>query len=926
MIFLSESAPTTGYCRVILMRWPCGAVPCSCYSKGIWTVRYQWKVDRFHLIPISSLLLLLILFYFPVIFLGRTLQGPEMARINPALKAPISAQQIKSGYAVPQIFNTEQATAAYGRFPDDIFTGESYRHLQWPLWDPYVGAGIPFAAQYESSAFFPLRIIQTLFPTSTRDLFFILHMWLAGVFTYCFFIRASLNRLSAFWGATLYMTSGVFSWFMQLQEYMAVGMMLPLLMLATYQLSEKNAVRNVGFLGVVMGLMLYAGQPEAAFYCFVLSFFYYFFRVYSGRAESVERAKHQFTYFISVCLGLCIASPLLVLFIQAYRHGMTIHIMHATASIPLPGLNARSPLNLLTETILPKITDWPVMPLVVPAAAEWDFYGSYVGIIPFFFLTLGFLIDHQKLKKEFIFFFVFAVCFLMMDIGLWPFDLIGYLPLFRLAWSPRWGGATWSFALISAATYGFYFAQQFSAPADVWTRVIKQSTVVTGIVLYITIVVGYTAHLYNLLIFVLWVFYHPVLLLTTSSLFAIASLATMIYFLKNQPKEQNTWFVCILVLIVSQYYWLPKGILILPDLVKLYSTAVNYEITYLFQFILYLCFFVAIVMLAKRKNIFSYVILSLVYMATVFFQYAVLPGYPVHIKVTQPTPFIQYLQENAGYDRFFAIDGILLPRYAQVFHLYDVRSTSAITVRTYQDFVNAYMNSIKLPDGQQQFLSYVAPVTEGRSEDFFYPPLHRLNRHFKAFCIMGMRYLVMQKSENNLTMITHYPNLFAKLKLVYQDQDAVIYLNPNALPRVFAVSNIVLADSYQIAQKVSAETNINLQKTALVENALPLNWKNDSAVLQETAHIVNYQSNKVMIQVASNRSAFLVLTDIFYPGWSATIDGKETKIYRVDGLFRGVVIPSGQHIVEYHYFPYVFQLGLWVAGIALLLCLIGILL
>lgn len=888
-------------------------------------MRYQWKVDRFHLVPIFSLLLLLILFYFPVVFLGRTLQGPEMARINPALKAPISAQQIQSGYAVPQIFNTEQATAGYGRFPDDIFTGESYRSLQWPLWDPYVGAGIPFAAQYESASFFPLKIIQNLLPTSTRDLFFIFSMWLAGVFTYCFFIGASLNRLSAFWGATLYMTCGAFSWFMQLQEYMTVAMMLPLLMLATHLLSEKNSIKNVVFLAITMGLMLYAGQPEAAFYCFVLSFFYYFCRVYAGEKESLERAKHQLAYFISVVLGVCIASPLLVLFVEAYRHGITIHVMHPTSDIPLPGLNARSSPNLLTEIILPKITDWPIMPLVVPAAGEWDFYGSYVGIIPIFFVVAGFMVQQIKLKKEFLFFFIFAICFLMMDIGLWPFNLIGYLPLFRLAWSPRWGGAAWSFSLIAAATYGFYFLQQFSGDEDAWKKIIRRAVIITLLLLYLVIATAYSGpHLLNLFIFVLNVFYHPQFLLILSATFSIVSLVTMVYFLLKEKRDLSTWLICTLILIISQYYWLPKGTLMLANFSGILSISDNYLMTNLMLFFIYLCFFATLAMIVKRNNVFLYGMLALVYVVALVFQNTALPAYPKKMDVTAPTPFIQYLQKNAGYDRFFAIDGILLPRYAQVFHLYDVRSTSAIAVRTYQDFVNQYMNLIKLPDGQQQFLGYVAPVTKDVSENYFYPPLHRLNKHFKAFNMMGMKYLVMKKNSNNLAELIHYRHLFSKLELVYQDQDVNIYLNPNALPRVFAVSNIALTDSYQDAQRVSVETNVNLQKTALVENTLPVNWKNDSTILKATTRIVNYQPNKVTIQIQSNRSAFLVLTDIFYPGWTATIDNKNTRIYRVDGLFRGVVVPAGQHIIEYHYFPHHFQIGLWLAGLAFLLCLIGI--
>jgi uncharacterized membrane protein YfhO len=44
---------------------------------------------------------------------------------------------------------------------------------------------------------------------------------------------------------------------------------------------------------------------------------------------------------------------------------------------------------------------------------------------------------------------------------------------------------------------------------------------------------------------------------------------------------------------------------------------------------------------------------------------------------------------------------------------------------------------------------------------------------------------------------------------------------------------------------------------------------------------------------------FLVLTDSFYPTWKAHIDGKPTQIYLTDFSFRGVVVPSGDHHVEF---------------------------
>ena len=80
-------------------------------------------------------------------------------------------------------------------------------------------------------------------------------------------------------------------------------------------------------------------------------------------------------------------------------------------------------------------------------------------------------------------------------------------------------------------------------------------------------------------------------------------------------------------------------------------------------------------------------------------------------------------------------------------------------------------------------------------------------------------------------------------------------------------------------------------------------------------------NNSVTIKTNVNHDALLVLTDIYYPGWIALVDGKKTKIFRVDGLVRGIVVPAGSHTIVYRYFPHTFQLGLWLAGTSLLVCI-----
>jgi uncharacterized membrane protein YfhO len=63
------------------------------------------------------------------------------------------------------------------------------------------------------------------------------------------------------------------------------------------------------------------------------------------------------------------------------------------------------------------------------------------------------------------------------------------------------------------------------------------------------------------------------------------------------------------------------------------------------------------------------------------------------------------------------------------------------------------------------------------------------------------------------------------------------------------------------------------------------------------------------VQARLRRAGYLVLDDLFYPGWKATVDGHETPILPADGLLRAVHLPAGLHAVRFHYDPESVRLG-----------------
>lgn len=63
------------------------------------------------------------------------------------------------------------------------------------------------------------------------------------------------------------------------------------------------------------------------------------------------------------------------------------------------------------------------------------------------------------------------------------------------------------------------------------------------------------------------------------------------------------------------------------------------------------------------------------------------------------------------------------------------------------------------------------------------------------------------------------------------------------------------------------------------------------------AEILDYSENRIKIKTENQSAGFLVLSNIYYPGWQAKIDGSPIKIYLTNYSLMGILIPEGKHEV-----------------------------
>jgi hypothetical protein len=151
--------------------------------------------------------------------------------------------------------------------------------------------------------------------------------------------------------------------------------------------------------------------------------------------------------------------------------------------------------------------------------------------------------------------------------------------------------------------------------------------------------------------------------------------------------------------------------------------------------------------------------------------------------------------------------------------------------------------------------------------------------------------------------------------------DVKIYENLDALPRAFLVPHARVAIDDAAAIAAMKDKAFDPAQTVVLNKAFA--QANQDAVQSEThtANILSYEPERVVVETNGDHDGWLVLTDAWYPGWRARVDGAPVEIERADVLFRAVPVPAGHHRIEFDYDAVSFQIGAAISLATLAVCL-----
>ena len=87
------------------------------------------------------------------------------------------------------------------------------------------------------------------------------------------------------------------------------------------------------------------------------------------------------------------------------------------------------------------------------------------------------------------------------------------------------------------------------------------------------------------------------------------------------------------------------------------------------------------------------------------------------------------------------------------------------------------------------------------------------------------------------------------------------------------------------------------------------------------ARLVDVGPNAVQVIASPEVPSYLVVADFYHRGWTAYVDGRQSRVFIADALFRAVALEPGQHVVEFRFEPLSHLLGAVVSALTLAVAL-----
>jgi len=759
---------------------------------------------------------------------------------------------------------------------------------RWPLWNPLLDNGTPLLANLQSAVFYPPNLLYLLLPVEhALTLSVVLHLIMAGVLMYFYARNLGLEPFAATVAALAYALSGYLVGRTQFVPMVNAAAWIPLLLL----LSDKIATRPSGltllWLALVLAVQLLAGHAQLWFYTLWLIGAYILFRSWQANGPPRFRRLLQAGGRLLLAVGgaILLAAvqilPTAEFVLQSQRGDGAERTFALTYSF--------WPWRLVT-LLLPNFFGHPAQGNYWGYANFWEDH-AYLGILPFI-LALTAIWHYFK--------YTFA-------------GRAGWLQNFRE--SVRVNNILNRDKLPGSSNLGqnhpinranrlsanFREVQPNGSPR------LLQVVPFFGALLPVSLILamGWNTPVY------LWVFnYIPgfnffqaparLLIWYTVAMAVLAGVGAQLFrsTAQNRPNWRRLLAACVALTaagFLGNFFLASREVTFLSA-VKITGVLLILSITLL------------LVRPQKETSrplkVAGWQGLVLIFVAVDLLLAALplVPTLPASI-YTQPIASAQPLKNGPEQERFFVSNTFA---YSTVFDTYfRFRAFGPAQTDFWQGLKESLVPNFGVYTGLPAANNDDPLLVEHRQQLTRRLATANAHRRARLLGLMNVGYFIGDQAGQDWPQI-------------YRSNALTIWRVPNPLPRAYFVPQARYVSSPADVLSTLTAANFDSRREVVIMNKdvnPPQHGNNvDSSAVGSVA-VAAQTAQHVQLSVDTPGVGFVVLTDTYYPGWQATVDGQPAKIWQANLAFRAVAVEAGQHTVDFYYRPYSFTIGLWASAI-----------
>jgi Bacterial membrane protein YfhO len=730
------------------------------------------------------------------------------------------------------------------------------RHLRLPLWDSDTSLGRPFLASADTTAASPLRLPVMLWPRpAVWDTFLLIRLLVAGMFTYLLARRLGLGDTAALGASVAFAFSGYFMLYVN-HPHVDFAMMIPVLLYALELLLERASLGRVVFASASVALSTLANNPQAAVVVLLFGASYYMYRTFALRGDQAEDQSESRGRLLRLAAVMVAGLGL-----SAFALGPTLQLVGlpggAGLSVSLhgPGSDRGIAHDPLRALISLFTPYFDGAPQRNFQSTGWSGIRNWAGVATPLLAILG--LGHKPGMRKVGWFCAGAVVLLLAKTyGLPVVNLIGKLPALGAIDFPQYVAPAVSFGLAVLAGLGI---QSVAEGRQLWSRSVAGAGL---LVLLLGGLVVANRHLLGSI--------------PKSNLAVQFGLAAIFLGLavgvvavrggnRISARAASTALVGLVAVELFAFTVPVKGQL--AGLVRpLYGSTR-----------------VAFVQRPRRYDPF-----------------------------TEP-PYVRFLHRDTSEYRVLGLNFVLHPNSFMAVGLEDVRGLTATTVKRYWTYVSTFVHSQPRPRFTRASISDVAGSSSaGR-------PL----AGNAMLDLLNVKY-VLTPTDLPIDLTQRLPDgtpLSDQFRQVYTGE-VNIYQNLDAFPRAFVVHHALAATGPDQSIALLKERGFDPRQTAVVEGSMTPDQARalsaPSGPDGSSARITSYSDNKIEIEATMDSPGLLVLSDTFYPGWRASVDGKKEAVHPTDEALRSIFLGTGTHRVTFTYSPTSFKAGSLITVLSVL--------